>query len=183
MRKKQLTCSILVSGLRLDFQQLKTATDFVGQIRLAEGKPFTNGMMYELQKSLDINNSMLFSLLENILPLTVLNDERFPKTRQSFVGTKLGPFNIKIKSVQKTKDKLKLFVAEEFVFFINSTESKQERVLKKKVDALETENKNLQSTNEEMLIEVESLQNLVVGEVVVLEKVLRLIAFRSQWTT
>ena len=140
-------------------------------------------MMYELQKSLDINNSMLFSLLENILPLTVLNDERFPKTRQSFVGTKLGPFNIKIKSVQKTKDKLKLFVAEEFVFFINSTESKQERVLKKKVDALETENKNLQSTNEEMLIEVESLQNLVVGEVVVLEKVLRLIAFRSQWTT
>ena len=54
------------SGLRLDFEQLKTKTEFTDTMRLADGKTFTNGMMSELRKFLkNCFINMIFNYLEN----------------------------------------------------------------------------------------------------------------------
>ena len=54
------------SGRRLDVEKLNVATDFSDQVRLEEGKLFTNGMMRELLKMLGdfLSNDMFFYYIE-----------------------------------------------------------------------------------------------------------------------
>ena len=105
------------SGLRLDLEKLKVATDFSDQVRLEEGKVFTNGMMWELLKVLGdfLINDMFFLLLKSTVPVSILSNK---KDRQQFVDTKLKVFITKAKSVQKTKSKIITFQDEEFNFLI-----------------------------------------------------------------
>ena len=154
------------SGLKLDFEILKTATEFSSEVRLDEEKKFLNGMMRELVKNLGdvLSNDMFFLLVQSIVPMSVLNDDMFPKDRQSFVGTKLNPFKKKVKAIQKTKEKLISFLDEEFVFFINRAESPRKRVLKRKITELTHEKVDLVSTNKEVIDKLETLENDLTGK-------------------
>ena len=147
------------SGLNLDFEKLKIATEFSGEVRLDEGKEFVNGMMRELVKNLGdiLSNDMFFLLLKSIIPVSVLSDDRFPKDRQTFVGTKLNPFKKKLKEIQKTKSKLAHFLDKEFIFFIKYEDSPRD--LKKTIGNLEYENVDLTSANKEATAKVEMLEN------------------------
>ena len=67
------------SGIKFDFNELKTATEFNVQVSLKEEDKFLNGMMKDLVKNLSfLSNDMFFSLIKSIVPLHVLNDYRFP---------------------------------------------------------------------------------------------------------
>ena len=105
-----------------------------------------------------LSNDMFFMLIKSIVPISVLNDDRFPKDRQIFIGTKLNPFKQKVKAVQKTKSKLVDFLDEEFVFFIRS-ECPRKRALKKRIGELESENVNLTYEKAEVNVKVEILEN------------------------
>ena len=121
------------SGLKLDFDKLKKASDFSGEVRLDEETTFLNGMMRELVKNLGdfLSNNMFFMFIKSIVPISVLNDDRFPKDRQIFIGTKLNLFKQKVKDVQKTKSKLVDFLD------VNLTSEKVE--VNAKVEILENE--------------------------------------------
>ena len=77
-----------------------------------------------------LSNDMFLSLIKSIVPLHVLNDDRFQLCRQTFIGTKLNPFKEKLRKFQKTKSKLESFLNEEFVFLVNR-ESPRKKALKK----------------------------------------------------
>ena len=101
---------------------------------------------------------MFFSLIKSIVPLHVLNDDRFPLCRQTFIGTKLNPFKEKLRKFQKTKSKLESLINKEFVFLVNR-ESPRKKALKKSISELQGEKVDLEYANEQVLAKVEVHEN------------------------
>ena len=153
------TPNLYNSGLRLDFEQLKAATDFSTQARLDENKKFANGMMDKLRKLLkNMDNNLFFDLLKNIIPLSIVDNPRFPEDYRHFAGSRLKLFNVNLKKVRKTPSKLPGFMEEEFVFCSRDTDTPRKKQLKKCIHELATTNKELahistQSQNELALLE------------------------------
>ena len=156
---EQTTPHLFNSGLKLDFEKLKH-DDFSGVLHLEENKVFTNGMMRELVICLGdyLDNDKFFELIKNLVPLSIVNNELFPKDRQSFVGTKLKPFIAEVKKVQKTKAKLVVYLKQNFPFLIQPKGSPRKRLLKKKISEVEAENKELKSSNQAAASTIELLE-------------------------
>ena len=99
----------------MDLEHLKIATDFREDL-------FTNGMMAELRKFLKVvDGGLFFELIKRIIPLSVLDNEHFPKDKKSFFATKIVPFESKLKSERKTSKTLSLFLQKELTFKLNHT--------------------------------------------------------------
>ena len=151
------------SGLRLDFEQLKTKTEFTDTMRLSDGKTFTNGMMSELRKLLKISNDMFYNFLKSILPLSILNDENFPKTAKLFFSNKMKSFDSTYISKRKTKTLLREFLNKEFVFVTVKPQQQQgtpeKRGLRKRISELEDENEELNQSRIDVQNELDKIQN------------------------
>ena len=114
------------SGLKLVFKDLLTASDFQGQVRLVEDKVFTNGMMNELCKTLNtIGNNKFFELLKSIVPLSIVNDARFPEDQKHFFGSRYKLFEAACKKERKKSSTFPAFLEKEFIFLLKENQQKK----------------------------------------------------------